>query len=115
MKFSEKTITDFMSRGDFTSVVRVFRSLQREVDLKDELIGEYIRDMSNLMTAFKALEEQKDGLKRQNAAFKNLCTENGLGERIKAVVRMIGSPAEEQLEELMAVEDTGEPEELQPE
>jgi len=115
MKFSEETIRDFMARGDFSSIIRVFRSLQREIDTKDALFQEYMRDMSNLRTAFKKLEEQKDGFKRLSAAYKNLCTENALEQQVAELEQGLESPSAEALEELALVEDTGEPEELQPE
>lgn len=115
MKFSEETIKDFMARGDFTSVLRVFRSLQREIDTKDELFQEYMQDSSNLRSAFRTLEEQRDGLKRLNAALLRLCSENGLADEAAEIREGLGMPGVEQLEELTIVEDTGEPEELQPE
>lgn len=115
MKFSEETIKDFMSRGDFNSVMRVFRSLQREIDTKDDLFQEYMKDMSNLRSAFKELEEQRDGLKRLNAELRGLCADNGFGEKADELQKSLGSPGEESLEELKIIEETGEPEELQPE
>lgn len=115
MKFSEQTINDFMSRGDFKSVVRVFRSLQREVDTKDELFQEYMKDMSNFHAAFKKLEEQRDGLKRLKAAFKELCLEKGLATEVAAIEKSLGKPGKDEVEDLTIVEETGEPEELQPE
>ena len=104
-----------MSRGDLSSVIRVFRSLQREIDTKDDLFQEYMQDMSNLRSAFKELEEQRDGLKRLNKELRALCAEHDLGEKAEELMKSLGSPGEESLEELTIIEDTGEPEELQPE
>lgn len=115
MKFSEETIKDFMSRGDFNSVIRVFRSLQREIDAKDDLFQEYMQDMSNLRSAFKKLEEQRDGLRRLNTELRELCAENNLGEKAAELQKSLRTPGAENLEELTIVEDSGEPEELQPE
>jgi len=115
MKFSEETIKEFMSRGDFNSVMRVFRSLQREIDTKDDLLQEYMQDMSNLRSAFKELEEQRDGLKRLNTELRQLCADNGLGKKAEELQKSLGSPGVESLEELKIIEETGEPEELQPE
>lgn len=115
MKFSEETIKEFMSRGDFNSIIRVFRSLQREIDTKDDLFQEYMQDMSNLRSAFKELEQQRDGLKRLNAELRDLCAENGLSDAAEELQKSLGNPGEETLEELTSVVDSGEAEELQPE
>lgn len=115
MKFSEETIKDFISRGDFNSVMRVLRSLQREIDMKDDLFQEYMQDMSNLRTAFKELEEQRDGLKRLNRELRELCKNHDLGAEADELQKSLGSPGVESIEELIIIEDTGEPEELQPE
>ena len=115
MKFSEETIKDFMSRGDYNSILRVFRSLQREIDTKDDLFQEYMQDMSNLRTAFRELEEQRDGLKRVNSDLHSLCKSHGLGTEADTLSKGLTLPEEESLEELTIVEDSGEAEELQPE
>jgi len=74
-----------------------------------------MKDMSNLRAAFKELEEQKDGLRRLSSALRSFCIENGLEKGMAKLEKNLGSPGVEALEELRIVEDTGEPEELQPE
>jgi phage gpG-like protein len=62
MKVSKKMIRDLITRDDLPSLLKVLKSLQREIAVKDELAEEYVSDANELRKAYTVLREERKNI-----------------------------------------------------
>ncbi len=78
MKLDEESVKRMLAMGDIAGTLRIVRSLQREVELKEELSQEYLATIARHERAFAALQDERDRLFRMCTRLEALCDEHGL-------------------------------------
>ncbi|HUZ18376.1 MAG TPA: hypothetical protein VMV68_08300 [Spirochaetia bacterium] len=90
MKISKKTIRDLIDRNDLPSLLKVLKSLQREIAVKDELAEEYVSDANELRRAYSGLRGERKDIVDACERLKSLLAARGKSKEYDAIVAQFG-------------------------
>jgi len=90
MELSRETLKDALVKGNFSSVVALFRSLSEELTSKSALLRVRTSELNNVRQAYKKVEDERDILKRECAYYRRWFEAHGLTSKLVEIEKRYG-------------------------